>query len=59
MGMLDKIKGWLGGNKNAVKGVIDKAADAVQKVTPDSVDDKVETAAEKAKGVVDDIKPEA
>ena len=59
MGLLDKIKGLLGGNKNAVKGGIDKAADAVQAKTPDSVDGHVETASEKAKDVVDGITPDA
>jgi hypothetical protein len=55
MGLLDKIKGLLGGNKDAVKGGIDKAADVVQSKTPDSVDDKVEMASDKAKDVVDGL----
>jgi len=59
MGLLDKIKGLLSGNKDAVKGGIDKVADMVQSKTPDSIDDKVETAAEKAKDVVDGITPNA
>ncbi len=59
MGLLDKIKGLLGGNKSAVKGGIDKAADVVESMTPDSIDDKVEMAAEKAKDVVDGITPDA
>lgn len=55
MGLLDKIKGLLSGNKNAVKGGIDKVADVVESKTPDSVDDKVEAAAEKAKDVIDNV----
>jgi len=57
MGLLDKIKGLLSGNKDAVKSGIDKVADIVQSKTPDSVDDKVEKASEKAKDVVDGITP--
>jgi len=59
MGLLDKIKGLLSGNKDAVKGGIDKVADVVQSKTPDSIDDKIKTAAEKAKDVVDGITPSA
>jgi hypothetical protein len=59
MGLLDKIKGLLGGNKDAVKGGIDKAADLVESKTPDSVDDKVEMAADKAKDVIDGLTPDA
>lgn len=55
MGLLDKIKGLLKGNKNAVKGGIDKVADVVESKTPDSVDDKVEAAAEKVKDVIDNV----
>lgn len=55
MGLLDKVKGLLGGNKKAVKGGIDKVADVIQSKTPDSVDDKVEAAAEKVKDVIDKV----
>ena len=55
MGLLDKIKDLLGGNKDSVKGGIDKAAEVVASKTPDSIDDKVEMASEKAKDVVDGI----
>lgn len=55
MGLLDKIKGLLGGNKDAMKGGIDKAADLVESKTPDSIDDKVEMASEKAKDILDGI----
>lgn len=59
MGVLDKIKGLLSGNKDAVKDGIDKAADAVQSKAPEAVADKVEMAAEKAKDVVDGLTPGA
>ena len=55
MGLMDKIKGMLGGNKKAVTGGIDKAADVVQSKTPDSVDDKVEMAADKVKDVIESV----
>lgn len=55
MGLLDKIKGLLGGNKKAAKGAVDKVADVIESKTPDSVDDKVEAAAEKVKDVIDSI----
>lgn len=55
MGLLDKIKGMVGGNKSAVKGGVDKAADVVQSKTPDSVDSKVESGAEAVKDVVDKL----
>ena len=55
MGLLDKIKGLLGGNKKAVKDGVDKVADVVQSKAPDSVDDKVEMAADKVKDVIDSV----
>ena len=55
MGLLDKIKGLVSGNKKAVQGGVDKVADIIQSKTPDSVDDKVEAAADKAKDVIDKV----
>ena len=55
MGLMDKIKGLVGGNKNAVKGGIDKASGVVQSKTPDSIDDKVEMGSKKAKDIVDGL----
>ena len=55
MGLLDKVKGLVGGNKNAVKGGIDKVNDVVESRTPDSVDAQVTAAAEKAKDSIDKI----
>ena len=55
MGLLDKIKGLLGGNKKAVSGAVDKVADVIESKTPDSVDDKVEAAAEKVKDIIDKV----
>jgi hypothetical protein len=55
MGLLDKIKGLLGGNKKAATGAVDKVADVIESKTPDSVDDKVEAAAEKVKDIIEGI----
>lgn len=55
MGLFDKIKGLLSGNKKAVKDGVDKVADVIQSKAPDSVDDKVEMAADKVKDVIDKV----
>ncbi len=55
MGLLDKVKGLLGGNKKAIKGAVDKVADVVESKTPDSVDSKVEAGAEQLKDVIDKV----
>ena len=53
MGLLDRIKGLLGGRKGQVKSGIDKASDAVEsKVSPENAA-KVEDVAEEAKDAVD------
>jgi hypothetical protein len=55
MGFTDKIKGLVGGNKEAVKDGVDKAADVVESKTPDSVDTHVEKGADVLKDAVDTI----
>jgi hypothetical protein len=66
MALLDTIKGWFGGSKDKVqdtvaaqsdtiKGGIDKTADVVDDKTGGKVADKVDTAQEKGKDVVDDL----
>lgn len=55
MGILDKIKELIGGNKAAVKGGIDKASDAVESKVGAEHAQKVEDAAEKAKDVIDKL----
>jgi len=52
--MVDKAKDAVGGNKEAVKGGIDKAADAADKATGGKATEHIDTGAEKAKGIVDD-----
>lgn len=53
MGLLDTVKGWFGGNKEAVKSGIDKGSDAAKSVVPDEHDKKVDQAADAAKDAVD------
>ena len=52
--MVDKAKDLVGGNKEAVKGGIDKTADAADKATGGKATDHIDTGAEKAKDIVDD-----
>ena len=52
--MVDKAKDAVGGNKEAVKGGIDKAADAADKATGGKASDHIDTGAEKAKDIVDE-----
>ena len=52
--LVDKAKDLIGGNKEAVKGGIDTAADTADKATGGKATDHIETGAEKAKDIVDD-----
>ena len=52
--MVDKAKDLAGSNKEAVKGGIDKAADAADSATGGKATDHIETGAEKAQEIVDD-----
>lgn len=55
MGLFDKLKGAAKGHEDQIKQGIDKVADVVESKAPDSVDGKVEAAAEKAKDIVDKL----
>ena len=55
MGLLDSIKGALGGNKDKAKKGVDVAADQAEKVAPDQYDDKLEQASDAAKDQIDKI----
>ncbi len=55
MGILDKVKGLVGGNKDKVNQGIDKAADVAKDKLPDQHDAKVEKAADTLKGQVDKL----
>ncbi len=53
MGILDKIKGLLGGNADKVEDGIDAAADAAKDRVGEDSADKVDSVADKAKDVAD------
>jgi hypothetical protein len=55
MGLLDKLKGLLGGNKDKVKGGIDKVSDVVESKVGDKHAAKVDMAADKAKDAIDKL----
>lgn len=55
MGILDKVKGLVGGNKDTVGQGIDKAADIAKDKLPDQHDAKVDKAADTLKGQVDKL----
>lgn len=55
MGLMDSIKGVVGGNKKTINDAVDKGADMVQEKTPDSIDSHVETGADAVKDVVNKI----
>ncbi|MEY4340443.1 MAG: hypothetical protein RLZ14_2293 [Actinomycetota bacterium] len=55
MGLLDSIKGLIGGNKKAIQDGIDKAVELVQSKTPDNIDGQVAKGAEMAKGLLDQL----
>ncbi|MCL4135797.1 UNVERIFIED_CONTAM: hypothetical protein GTU68_047555 [Idotea baltica] len=54
MGLLDKIKGMLGGNADKVKGGLEKAGDMVDEKTGGKFTDKIDMAEEKIGEVIED-----
>ena len=57
VGLLDKAKDLVAGNKDQVKDGIDKAADMVDDRTKNQHSDKIDGVAEKAKDAVDKLPP--
>lgn len=55
MGVIDSLKGLVRGNKNKVKYGIDEAADKIVDKVGQDHKDKVDKAADAAKGVVDKL----
>jgi hypothetical protein len=55
MGIMDKLKGMLSGNKDQVNKGIDTAADKAQDATDHKYDAPIDTGAEKAKDVVEKL----
>ena len=55
MSILDKLKGLLKGKGDQANSAIDKAADVADDKTGGKYSDQIDTAAEKAKDVVDKL----
>ena len=55
MGILDKVKDLIGGNKKAAKDGVDKAAGAAKGVVGDKHEGKVDDVADKAKDAIDKL----
>jgi hypothetical protein len=55
MGILDKVKGFVGGNKDKVVQGVDKAAEIAKDRLPDEQDAKVDKAADTLKGQIDKL----
>ena len=55
MGLMDKIKGMVSGNKDKSKQGVDTAAEQAQKVVPDEHDKKVDQAADAAEDAIDKL----
>ena len=55
MGLLNKLKGLTKGRKPQINKGIDKVAEVIESKVPDKHDAKVESAAEKAKGLVEKL----
>lgn len=55
MGLMDSVKGLVGGNKKTINDAVDKGADLVQSKTPDSIDPQVDKGAAALKDVVNKI----
>jgi hypothetical protein len=55
MGILDKIKGLLGGKKAEVSKGLDAAAKFVKDKAPDSMDGKIDAGVEQAKKAADKL----
>jgi MT0933-like antitoxin protein len=55
MGLMDTVKGWFGGNKDTVKGGVDKAGDAVDDKTGGKFTGQVDKGQDMAKDAVDKL----
>ena len=55
MGMLDKLKGLVAGNKDKVEQGVDKAADFAKDKLPDEHDAKVDKAADSLKDQINKL----
>lgn len=54
MGLMDKIKGLVGGHSKEADAGVDKAADVAKDALPDQADAKVDEAADAVKDKIDE-----
>ena len=55
MGLLDKAKAWVGGNKSQAHSAVDKGADIADDRTGGKYTEKIDTGAEKASEQIDKL----
>jgi hypothetical protein len=55
MGLLDKAKAWVGGNKSHSHGAVDKGADIADDKSGGKYTDKIDMGADKAKDQIDKL----
>ena len=55
MGLLDKAKAWVGGNKSQAHTAVDKGADLADDKTGGKYADKIDTGTDKAKEQIDKL----
>lgn len=55
MGLMDKVKGLVGGNKDKLGQGVDKGAEVAQEKLPDQYDAKADQAADAAKEQIDKL----
>jgi MT0933-like antitoxin protein len=55
MGLMDTLKGWVGGHKDQTKQGVDKAADVADAKTGGSHTEQIDSGAEKGKDAIDKL----
>jgi hypothetical protein len=55
MGLMDKIKGLVGGHKKDITSGVDRAADVAKDKLPDQHDDKIDRAADTVKDQINKL----
>jgi hypothetical protein len=55
MGLMDTLKGWVGGHKDQTKQGVDKAADVADEETGGSHTEQIDSAAEKGQDAIDKL----
>jgi hypothetical protein len=55
MGLLDKAKAWVGGNKSQAHSAVEKGADLADDKTGGKYTDKIDTGEDKARDQIDKL----